>query len=68
MKHSVLSNEKIAEAERAGAFWTPSIDYDNNQCRSLIHSNGLTDRLPGASKDLPIHQVCEIRINGHRTI
>jgi len=53
-------------------FWTDSIDFDNNQCRTLIHCNGLTSRLAGIPfsrlSSIPIHQTCELRKNGVRLI
>jgi len=53
-------------------FWTDSIDFDNNQCRTLIHRNGLTSRLAripfGRESSTPIHQTCELRKNGVRLV
>lgn len=68
MNRNVPSASQIQEAELAGCMWTNSIDYENNQCRTLIHWNSLTDRLGGVSQKMPIHQTCEIRRNGHRIL
>ena len=49
-------------------FWANSIDFDGRQCKTLIHWNGLTERLGLSLIDLPVHQTCEIRKNGVRLV
>lgn len=38
-------------------FWTYSVDYDFNLCRTLVNGVGCNSELPYASHDLPVCQI-----------
>lgn len=68
MKRNVPTPQQLEAATCARVFWTYSLDYRGNLCRSLININSLTSRLEYAPMDLPIHQTCEIRDHGQRIL
>lgn len=73
MNRNVLTAEQIKSALDAGCLWADSLDFENVQCRTLIHWNSLTSLIPGfgghtihsdekfGDGSAPIHQTCALR-------